>query len=197
MQFIQQILGFLVDALKGLLAYFGLSLPTWGLPAIAVLAVVAMGPRLLQNVHLSQARSALGRSRVAEGDAKRALEDRAFERVHRDVNGLEIVAAEAIKLGRRGLGERCLARMGELGAPAPALSRVRRALSPPEKGPANALAAAVLVEGLLDRGMRDEARARLDGARARWPRDLSLAAVAERLDAEAEGGAPAASSAVS
>lgn len=181
MQFIQQILGLMIDALRGALGYFGLSLPSWGLPAMAAVLVLAMGPRLLQNVHVSQARSALGRSRVAEGEARRALEDRAFERVHRDRGGLELVAIEAIALGRRGLGERCLARMIELGAAPAALSRVRRALQPPEKGPATALAAAVLVEGLLDRGLEGEARDRLRAAQARWPADLALAAVAERL----------------
>jgi hypothetical protein len=185
MQFIQQILGLMVDALRGVLGYFGLSMPSWGLPALGLLLVVAMGPRLLQNVHLSQARSALGRSRVAEGEARRALEDRAFERVHADRNGLEIVAIEAVGLGRRALGERCLARMTELGAATASLSRVRRALQPPEKLPANALAAAVLVDGLLERGLADEARARLAAAQVRWPQDLTLAAVAARLAAAA------------
>ena len=178
MQPLQQLLSALFGALRDQLAAAGLPTPPWLGAVLALGLVVALSPRLLRSVRLSQARAALSRAKVAGPAAVEAEEDRALERVWDHPVGLEIIAVEAASLGRRALAERCLARLDALAAPAAARARVRRVLAPPSREPQTAMAAAVLVAGLLERGEAEAAQRHLDAARRKWPSDPALSALA-------------------
>ncbi|MBL8619208.1 MAG: hypothetical protein JNM72_26585 [Deltaproteobacteria bacterium] len=182
MQPLQQLLSAVFGALRDQLAAAGLPTPPWLGAALALSVVVLLSPRLLRSVRLSQARAALSRAKVASAATLQAEEDRAVDRVWDHPVGLEIIAVEAAAIGRRALAERCLARLEALAAPTAARARVRRVLAPPSREPQTAMAAAVLVAGLLERGEAEAAQRQLEAALRRWPSDPALSALATPVE---------------
>jgi hypothetical protein len=155
--------------IRGFFGLFGLELPSWGMPALGLVVLVLMFPRMLSNVKIQQARSALSRSRVVAAAEREGLEERAFSLVAERPEQLYSLAEEALRLNRLGLARRCASRLGQLEFDKKRLGKLEQAINPPVELPPNPLALGVVVDQLIENGLHAEAKRRLDAGERRWP----------------------------
>jgi hypothetical protein len=160
-------------------AYEGWTLPPWAMPAVVVALVIALWPLIRKNNATGDARKrflAAGRETGAE---RARLEGEAFALVADNPVGLVVLAEEALKAGRTELATRAIDALRATKKRPDDVARLTRLLEGPQ--PANATDAAMKIERMLAQGMRDEARARWEKWRRRWPGDEELEGLGERL----------------
>lgn len=169
-------LGQLVNALVGLTE--GL-VPHWVWPAgLLVLAALAW-PSVRRNTRTDQARKAFRTATRLGHDARLAQEDAAVDLVADHAEGLVALADLALAEGRPRVVPHIVARLRALGARPEHVRRLEAVLAGPQ--PQTALEAAIIVERLWEQGQAEEAVRRLERARARFPDDADLAALAARV----------------
>jgi hypothetical protein len=175
----------IAQILSQALTNLGVQLPPWALPAVAIAVFVALLPRLSDNMRSGEACRAVARSRVADGEARAALDARALTLVEGKAAGLVAVAHAALDANRRDLAAEAVARLRRTGQEAAALRRLEAALAPrsPMLRP-TADEELVVIEQYRSTGARVLAAEHLAAARARWPADARFAA----FDAEPSGG---------
>lgn len=169
----------LIDTLARLA---GLHLPPWGAPAGLAVLVLLLSPWILANVRSGDVRKLLLRASRERGAAREALEEQAFTLASRHADTMLALAIEAHNQGRRALTERALDALSARNAHPHEVSRLRGLLRGPT--PLTAIDAVLWVERLMQSGLRAEARRRWTEARARWPDDPELAALAGTLEGD-------------
>ncbi len=180
-------MGGMTEAVGQLLAAAGITLPPWAVPAFALALMVLLLPRLLRNMRTGQARKLLGRSRVAEGAEREAIEAQALALVAGHGPGLLGVAEEALRINRKPLARAAIAQLAQLPDLGPGLKRELRRLhaalqdDPLAKAPTPE-AVVILVEQLVENGMVAEAERKLAHARKRWPAAIQLDEAAATID---------------
>lgn len=153
----------------------GVHLEPWMAPAAFLCLVAALSPWILINLRTTNARKVMVRAARERGPERLRLEAEALAMVGDNPDGLVVVAKEALEQGRKDLAARAVDKLRRTRKRLPELRKLERALAPPLPGtPAEA---AMLIERMLETGLRDEARARLAQARRRWPVDDELAAL--------------------
>lgn len=167
-------------ALKGLVNTLGL--PPWVIGFVFLLALFFIFSQLKKGVPAARGRGLIVRAAVAEVKERPAMEQQALQIVWDDGGGLIAVAQECIRRERRGTAEKAIARLEELGA----FPEKARALADQLKGRAGLSLGVELVaiRNMIDNGLHDMARARLDRALGAWPQEEALAELAAQLPAE-------------
>ncbi|MDP2308448.1 MAG: hypothetical protein Q8P18_20685 [Pseudomonadota bacterium] len=161
----------------------GVHLKPWMGPAGLLIAIAVFWPWIRVNLRTGDARKLLVRAARERGAARQRLEAEALAMVGTGPDGLVVVAKEALEQGRKELAAQAIVKLRATGKRLPDLRKLERALEPPLPGtPAEA---AIVIERMLETGMRDEARARLAQARRKWPFDGELESL------EAQGFEPA------
>ncbi|MFZ5475993.1 MAG: hypothetical protein ACOZNI_04400 [Myxococcota bacterium] len=168
-----QLIASLVEATGG-------HLPAWGLPAFFVGLTVLAWPMVRRNDRTGKARKLL--QAAAHAPDRDRLEAEALALVEGHPVGLVVVADEALKAGRKELAARALAALRRTGKRDVDALRIARDLEGPQPG--TPMEAAIVVERLIEQGMKEEARERLGRWRRRWPQDEELA----QLERAAERG---------
>lgn len=162
----------------------GVSLEPWMAPA----GVVAIGllslPLLRMNAHTDRARRLMKEAGREAGAARERLEEQALAEVTGRPVGLVVLADEAIRQGRTEIARRAIEALRATGKRFTDLRRLEGTLEGPT--PRTPLEAALLVERLVAAGLVDQARARWEAARRRWPDNPDLEALAASLGAHDE-----------
>lgn len=174
-------MGGILDSLGSLLAAAGIDLPPWGFPALAMVVMVVLLPRIIANMETGRARRLVQRSRGADGEDRRRMEQEALSVAGARPMSLVAVAEEAIRARRGPLAEQAVARLAETGKETEHLKRLRKELRKAEKLPASPVAAALVIERLVEGGAFDEAGRRLRRYRKKWPAHADLEAAADHL----------------
>lgn len=174
-------MGGILDSLGSLLAAAGIDVPPWGFPALALVLMVLLLPRIIANMETGRARRLVQRSRGVEGEDRVRMEEEALEVAGERPMSLVAVAEEAIRIRRTPLAERAVARLALTGGAKGHLKRLKKTLRKDDKVPASPVAAALVVERLIEGGALDEAARRLDRFDRRWPDHPDLAAAARHL----------------
>ena len=183
-------MGGILESLGSLLAAAGLDLPPWGFPALALVVMLVLLPRIIGNMETGRARRLVQRSRGVDGEERVRMEAQALEVAGDRPMSLVAVAEEAIRIRRTPLAQRAVARLAETGGAKDHLKRLKKSLRKDEKVPASPVAAALVIERLLEGGALEEAARRLGRFERKWPDDPDLLTVARRLVAarsDAEG----------
>ncbi|MEC7946032.1 MAG: hypothetical protein VX265_00610 [Myxococcota bacterium] len=176
-------MGGILDSLGSLLAAAGVDLPPWGLPVFALIVMLVLLPRIFANMETSRARRLVQRSRGVEGDERVRMEQKALEVAGARPMSLVAVADEAIRIRRSPLAVQAVERLAETDGARDHLRRLRKALRNDDKLPGSALAAALVVERLLDAGAVGEAGRRLGRFEKRWPGHPDLQVAARKVQA--------------
>lgn len=169
-------MGGISEALSGVLSILGIELAPWMFPAIVACLAVLLSPWLMQNMRTSRARTFLKESRVLEGDARDAMEDRALATVAGNRHGLVAVVEEAHRMRRNDLARRALLELRTLTGTTPEVSRLAR-LTDPEPLPNSPAQLGLMVEKLRTAGLMEKADQRLRRGLNRWPDDPWLQAL--------------------
>jgi hypothetical protein len=167
------------NLLESFLAYEGVKLPPWALPAVILALVVLFWPLIRRNHATGDARKLLKEASRTAGAERERLEGEALAKVEQNPTGLVVLAEEAMTAGRTKLAERAVEALRATRKRPDDVARLTRRLEGPQ--PANAIEAAIVIERLLTQGMRDEARARLAKWRKRWPEDTDLGELERRV----------------
>jgi hypothetical protein len=162
----------------------GLSPRPWMLPAAVLAVLILLGPTILRNIHTGQARKRVGRLSMLEAVEREAQTRAILDLVHDNPVGTVAIAEEAIRRGQLRLARLALQRLEQSGARPADQHRLREELDGPL--PRNADLERVVIEQMIDSGAHERARARLGRARQAFPADPVLAALARRLEGEAE-----------
>lgn len=175
--------GGLAGLVETLLGLVGLTLEPWMAPAALLFVVILAWPWIRLNLRTDEARRLLKQAARATGAERDRLEADALARVEGRPDGLVVVAETALAQGRAALARAAVDRLRATGKRPTDVRRIERTLEGP--APATPMEACLLVERLLGLGMVDEARARWEKARARWPEDPDLAALLVRFPVDA------------
>lgn len=159
----------------------GLHLKPWMGPAGLLGAIVLLWPWIRVNVRTGDARKMMVRASRERGAERVRLEAEALALVGQGPDGLVVIAKEAIEQGRKELAAQAVEKLRATGKRLPDLRKLERALEPPLPG--TAAEAAIVIERMLETGMRDVALARLGQARRKWPFDDELEALQARASA--------------
>ena len=171
----------ILDSVAALLAAAGIDVPPWGFLAFAAAITLVLMPRILANMETGRARRLVKRSRGAEGEDRRQLEQQALEVARDRPATLVAVAEEAIRARRSPLAHEAVRRLASTGQQRQDLRRLRRELAVEPDLPRSAVAAALVIERLLEAGADAEAQRRLRRFLRRWPDDDELQSIAARL----------------
>ncbi len=165
-------------AILRLIQSLGEGLPLPILAALAATLVIWLGPAWWNSLRTREIRGLV--RRIGRGESVPALTARAFRIAGSRPDRLALLAAEANRRGLQPLREAAFAALTEVDPARAASERVGQA---PPKGAqeAHPLAAVVAIEGLIAAGAWEAAGARLASARARFPDDPELAALADRI----------------
>lgn len=177
-------MGGIVDALGAMLQILGIELAPWMGPALIAGLAVLLSPLLIRNMRTSRARTLLKESRVLDGSAREALEERALATVAGHRNGLVAVVEEAHRMRRNGLARRALMELRALTGPTADVARLAR-LTDPEPLPSSPAALGLMVEKLRAAGLHDKASRRLRRGLTRWPQDPWLQELSAEPSADA------------
>lgn len=171
-------MGGLASLIRALLEFTGVSThPRAALVVMAVLATLA-APWIRANLGTADARGLLKRAARERGEARAALVEQAFARVAGRPHGLVALADAAAQHGLPDVARRAAAELRGTGKLAVEQRRLDRVQAPP--GARTPLEACIAIEGLLDAGALEAARARLAEARAKFPGDEDIDALAKR-----------------
>ncbi len=176
-------MGGILESLGSLLAAAGIDVPPWGFPVLALVVMLVLLPRIIANMETGRARRLVQRSRGVEGDERVQMEAKALEVAGARPMSLVAVAEEAIRIRRTPLAQRAVARLAETGGAELHLKRLKKTLRKDEKVPAGPVAAALVIERLLEGGAVEEAARRLRRFERKWPEHPDLLAAVERLSA--------------
>lgn len=170
------------DLLVSLWQAMGWDVPGWVAPSVVMGLVLLLLPWILRNQRTARARRVMTRafaaSSIADRDAEEAL---ALRETWDNPDGLLVVGQMAAERGRAPVVERVVARLGELGARPAEAARLAAALAPAAPRVATLDEAVLRIERMLDNGLLTQAGAALAEARARYPEDTELLALATRL----------------
>ncbi|MBN1336611.1 MAG: hypothetical protein JXB39_11690 [Deltaproteobacteria bacterium] len=169
----------LADLARSLVEILRDALPPWVVLVVAGLVVALVLPFYWKGQRRSLARRRIAAlTGVPRAEAGR-LEAEAFSLVGTDPDGLVGVAEEALRHGREALARQAIARLAGTGRRPDHVARLERLLEgPPPRLPEEE---ALGVARLLDAGLVEAARRRLDRARARWPELPEWKSLAGRL----------------
>ncbi len=181
-------LGGIVQSLGALLASAGVHLPPWGVPVVVLAVVIALLPRIVATMETSRIRRMVQRSRGAADIERVELEQEALQLAGDDPNRLIAVADEALRARRPPLAQEAVDRLaaGTSALKPPLkreLKRLRKELKPKDPMPADPVAAALVVERLIEAGLLDEARRRHARFVREWPADAELQRIGAALTA--------------
>jgi len=160
----------MTEAIGALAQMFGIELTPTRVMAVIAAVVLVLSPAILRNMRTSHARTLLKESRVADGEARVALEDRVLAIVSGRKHGLVAVIEEAHRIRRNSLARRALVELRELIGPTAEVRRLAR-LTDPNPLPASPSELGLQVEKLRDAGLSDKAASRLRRGLTRWPTD--------------------------
>lgn len=177
-------MGGMVEALGTLLQMMGIEPAPWMGPVAVLAVVVLLSPLIVKNLSTGQARKLLKDSRVVEGEARKALEDRALEAVDGKPAGLVAVVEEAHKMGRAALAAEALRRLKASGGAPLEVRRLARLIDP-EPLPSSPAALGLRVEKLRTAGLHDKAERQLKRGLKRWPADPWLVSLSQPAAQEA------------
>ena len=163
--------GAFLEAIADLLATMGITLPPWGMPALALAVFILLLPAIWRNLNTGQSRTLLKRASVLEGAERKALEDKAFKVVWDNPPGLVALVKEAHDRGRNQVRDAALARLFELDPSSKEGRRLRKEFEP--KLPTSSVEMEIIIERLVDTGMVENAQARLVQARRKWPAEAA------------------------
>ncbi len=158
------------------------ALPPWVF-ALVLIGLLALGARPMYRMSLArQIRRLAGKASQAGDVASRvAAEDEALAIAGDDRTLLVVAGDVAVFYRLTALLKRVVERL-EAGPADADLRRLRGALLPEAaKKPGHPIEVALAVQRLLDSGLYEAARTRLDEGLARFPADPDLAALRERL----------------
>ncbi|MCB9765071.1 MAG: hypothetical protein H6739_35180 [Alphaproteobacteria bacterium] len=163
------------QTLNLMLSALGLKLAPWMAPLAAALLALLFLPLYRVNFRTKQARKRMVRAGAARPEQRDALTAEALGLVTGNPMGLIVVAEEALNRGMRPVAEEAVRQLAETGKRRPELRRLQRQLS--DERPTTAEAEAAAIEHLLESGMREKARERLQRARERFPGAEALAEI--------------------
>jgi hypothetical protein len=145
----------------------GVRLQAWMAPAFFLLVGLLLFPMIRRTHRVGKARKRLRLIPYRRLAERQRLVDEAMSLVHGNPAGQLALAEEAMRLGRRPVVERALAELEGSGR----YQRQRRALQQQLEKPGahSALEARAAIEHLVEAGLYDEARRRLELSRQRWP----------------------------
>lgn len=170
----------IAELLNTVLGELGLSVGPWVMPALAVGLALLLLPLLRANHATRQARRRLSLARSAPRAAERErLKAEALALVLGNRVGVAVVAEEALRHGWTDLAQQALVELERSGGRPEELRGLRRRLE--GQRPPTATAEALVVERLLEAGLREQAAARLEGALARWPEHPELVELRGRV----------------
>lgn len=172
-----------MGAIARLLGTLHQILPGWAyMVLVALLAVVAL-PTFVFSMRARQIRSAVRRvARATTIEARREAEDDAFALTADHPRLLTNLAEEALRLNQRAVFDRVVTRLTFLGGHDAILASFAKRQGP-AKTSNHPIEAAIAVRRLIEAGLLDRARDRLDEADARFPGDPELAVVRQELTA--------------
>jgi len=166
-------MGGITDAIGTMLSLLGIELAPWMAPAFIGLVFVALSPWVIQNMQTSRARAILKESRVLDGEARDAMEQKALAAVAGKPHGLVAMVEEAHRMRRNGLARRALVELKALTGPTSEVARLAR-LTDPEPLPGSPAQLGLMVEKLRSAGLHEKADRRLQRGLTRWPGDAWL-----------------------
>ncbi len=171
----------MTEAIGALAQMFGIALTPGRVMAAIAAVVLVLSPAIVRNMRTSHARTLLKESRVADGEARVALEERVLAIVAGRKNGMVAVIEEAHRMGRNRLARRTLVELRALTGSTPEVRRLAR-LTDPSPLPASPAELGLQVEKLRDAGLADKAASRLRRGLTRWPTDPWLQELAAPED---------------
>lgn len=166
-------MGGMSQAISSLLQAMGITLPPWGMPAVALFVMLLFMPLILKNMKTTRARKILKRSAFESGAQRQLMEEQALALVLNNPVGLMSLAEACIQQGRYALARKALRFV-------PAdnrrfqweLHRLRGKMAAVK--PTTAAAAASTIAHLQQEGFHAEAQQHLEEALRRWPGDELL-----------------------
>lgn len=176
-------MGGIGEILRGLGAF----VPREILVGAVVIVLLLAFPGWLRSVRTKQLRGRVRQvARATVAAERREREAAALALAGANGRLLVALAEEAHKLNQVGLAQRALLALEPLPGFERDVADLRRKLRPElPPPPADAVEALVTVRRLLDEGLHEQARVRLDEARARFPDDGPLAELAARAPEDA------------
>ena len=175
--------GGILEAVANLLEMVGVEVQPWTLPAFAVGIAVLFLPLIVKNLTTGKARTLLKRARVLEGRARQEQERQALDLVKAHPMGLVSIADEALRHGRRALAVEAVRRLEATGKERAHLRRLKAVLTPDDL-PHTVDAVVLLVERLLEAGLRERAEERVAAALRKFGPKRDLQALAQRVRSE-------------
>ncbi len=156
-------------------------LPPWAMVTVAVLVLLLAAPQWFHSMRIKQIGGAIRRMVRADDARRQELSDRAMTLAGHHAKRLLAVAEQAVRYNQHALRNRALDRLDETGALPDDVHRLRHLTSRETGHIGHPLEVVVGIEGLLDQGMNDTARRRLDEALTKYPQDPDLNALKSKF----------------
>ena len=156
-------------------------LPPWLMAVLGVVALILAAPQWFHSMRIKQIGGAVRRMIRADSPTRDQLADRAMDLAGHHPKRLLAAAEQAIRYNQTSLRKRALDRLEQTGQLKIDLHRLRQLTKPEVKPVGHPLEVAVGIRGLLEQGMLDTARRRLDEALAKYPKDPDLIALKAKL----------------
>lgn len=159
-------------------------LPPWMVaPVLGVLVLLSV-PLWLNSVRNKQISGAVRRLvRAPDAVAREALLKRIWSLAAERPSRVLVIVREAIRYDQRQLMNEAMDWLDARGEAVEDLRIIRGKMTPEPKPVGHPLEVAVTVERLVEEGMHEAARSRLNDALARYPKDADLMALSRRLNA--------------
>ena len=159
--------GGITDALNSLMASAGVSVQPWFFPAIMMLIFTALIPHIRQNQRTQKAREQIRKWAENGGANSSAFQDEILDLAQGHATTLLVIGTEAHKRGVKTLAQRALHQLEQTGKHRNDARKLRAKLTgPPPLHPEAEIAA---IEILIDQGLVEMARNRIEQARINWP----------------------------
>jgi hypothetical protein len=165
------------DLITGLLVVF----PPWVLGVVGVVGVVTLGPRWIESMRDKQLRGWVRRMIRADADERQRLSDLVMEVAGSHPGRLSAVVHHAIHYDQRALRDRALAALAATGGAPEEVKRLRERIDKPRTKFRDPIEAAVRIEQLRQDGLLVAADEQLEIARAAFPGDPELEALARTM----------------
>ena len=170
----------LIESIENILQSSGLDIPAWVIPVVLVAIAASIFPMFAQANNSSRARGILGRARMAEGQARKDMEQEALEMVRDDPIGLAVVVSASIQYGRIQLAEEALDLLRKSGKRPSDVKRLEALLYGP--APVSPEAESIAIQNFLDNGLKERVRERLKRALQSFPTDAELLEIERTLE---------------
>jgi len=159
-------------------------LPPWMVaPVLGVLVLLSV-PLWLNSVRNKQISGAVRRLvRAPDAVARAALLERIWSLAAERPSRVLVIVREAIRYDQRQLMNEAMDWLDARGEAVEDLRIIRGKMTAEPKPVGHPLEVAVTVERLVEEGMHEAARSRLNDALARYPNDADLMALSRRLNA--------------